>query len=608
VADLQVKDRRSDTEQELSERCIAVTSGKGGVGKTTTAVNLALYYASKGLRVALADLDPLADVAAFLDLRAAEAVLGENETLREDAPLSRYTLRAYERLDVLFPGAKLGEGESSMVRHLLFEVYAEELSARYDILLFDLPAGSGEEENLSYLWHISHIVLVTAPEPTAHVSAGGYSREILSRFPERDILVWHNRFRHTGIDGFNPRAVVQNYNRNSPEEARISDEDARRFRDLAAVPDDPALNLLGATGPDSVSLALSSMRTLCRRIAEETARKNAERAGLAGALRELAVDVLLRHPEIFEEQEDREQGGKKGGGRQQGDREHGDSAETHVEPMVSRIEEQVLLRLGSEVSASVEGLAAYLRSSGSMHLLSDEKRGMLAELVRRLSGDAVWQRAVAAREAVGQVLDDRRERQGAFGPSGTPQRRAQLYDRAELRVRRLLSQCAAARRRLPSVYYDAAVLLFGAAVFKLVRVEKVRQRITAAVPRRAENGRETRDRAAQIAFLVHGNEAYRKRYAALVRALYPVLTKQLSQLAAAWNVRELLVRNKEGKVERRAYLNLLSNYLHDVLFGGLGIITGFKYRTASQAFADAAESLLDRLGLGESRRGRERPT
>ncbi|MFO7849534.1 MAG: ParA family protein, partial [Spirochaetia bacterium] len=42
---------------------IAVASGKGGVGKTTTVTNLGIYAARKGMRVAIIDADPLSDIA-----------------------------------------------------------------------------------------------------------------------------------------------------------------------------------------------------------------------------------------------------------------------------------------------------------------------------------------------------------------------------------------------------------------------------------------------------------------------------------------------------------------------------------------------------------------
>ena len=49
-------------------RTLAVSNYKGGVGKTTTAVNLAAIYAARGLRVLLIDLDPQASATDYFGL------------------------------------------------------------------------------------------------------------------------------------------------------------------------------------------------------------------------------------------------------------------------------------------------------------------------------------------------------------------------------------------------------------------------------------------------------------------------------------------------------------------------------------------------------------
>ena len=141
-------------------KIIAVGSGKGGVGKTTLAVNLAVALARMGNKVGLLDADVYGpNVPLMLGSSQAPSVVGENRIL----PPERYGMKVIS-VGFLSPGDKplvwRGPMLHSIVKQFLGQVEWGEL----DYLIVDLPPGTGDVViSLTQTVPLTGAVIVTTP-------------------------------------------------------------------------------------------------------------------------------------------------------------------------------------------------------------------------------------------------------------------------------------------------------------------------------------------------------------------------------------------------------------------------------------------------------------
>ncbi len=140
---------------------LAVSSGKGGVGKSTVAVNLACALQRTGARVGILDADVYGpNVPLMLGLKGQPAVDANKKIVpfeRHGLQVMSMALLVADDQPVIWRGPML----HSAVRQFLFDVAWNDL----DYLVVDLPPGTGDAQlSLSQQAHLMGAVIVTTPQ------------------------------------------------------------------------------------------------------------------------------------------------------------------------------------------------------------------------------------------------------------------------------------------------------------------------------------------------------------------------------------------------------------------------------------------------------------
>jgi ATP-binding protein involved in chromosome partitioning len=161
---------------------VAVASGKGGVGKSTTAVNLALGLRALGLKIGILDADVYGpSLPTLLGLRGQPRVGPDRRLL----PMQAYGLKAMS-IGLVVDEETAMVWRGPMVMSAITQMLAEVDWGRLDVLLVDMPPGTGDAQlAIAQGTKLSGAVIVSTPQDLSLIDA----RRGITMFRKVDVAI-----------------------------------------------------------------------------------------------------------------------------------------------------------------------------------------------------------------------------------------------------------------------------------------------------------------------------------------------------------------------------------------------------------------------------------